>query len=367
MSFPFALQQAQEAPPDSIAVPPDSVAASPDSAAAAATPPQVADSLDTFTQLNRDLSEAGDLLLAGKVNLFLTRLYEGLAGLVVETIPRLFGALFVFLLFYLFYRALRTVLRRLLRKSKYIDIGLENLLLQSFRVAALGFIWVMVLGQLGVNITALVAGLGIAGIAVGFAARDTLENFISGVTILIDRPFRIGDNIIIQGTFGTVKEITLRSTRIRTLNNEVMVMPNTQMINQQLLNHTMVSPLRVEVPFGIAYKEYPQQAREIVLQLAEGDKRLHPNHPPQVAVTALNESSVDMVLWVHLLDPKLEVPVRLEYTEKIREALRRADIEIPFPHLQLFVDEAKAFDDTALMQTLLPPANPGSESSLPSA
>ena len=187
------------------------------------------------------------------------------------------------------------------------------------------------------------------------------------MTILIDRPFRIGDNIIVEGTFGTVKTITLRSTRLRTLNNEIMVMPNTHMINQKLLNHTMISPLRVEIPFGIAYKEYPQQAREIILTLAEGDERFHPNHPPQVAVTALNDSSVDMVLWVFVKNPKLEVPIRLEYIEKIREALRRADIEIPFPHLQLYVDEAKAFDNTMLMQPLLPPSPPGSEPPLPSA
>lgn len=359
MSFLFALQQAQEVPPDSIAAPPDS-------AAAAATPPQVADTLDTFTELNRNLTEAGDLLFSGEVNLFISTLYQGLASLVVAMIPRLFGALFVFLFFYVIYRVVRTLLRRGLRRSKYVDAGLENLMLQAFRLVALGFIGIMVLGQLGLNIAALVAGLGIAGIAVGFAARDTLENFISGVTILIDRPFRIGDNIIIQGTFGTVKEITLRSTRLRTLNNEIMVMPNTQMINQQLLNHTMISPLRVEVPFGIAYKEYPQQAREIVIALAESDPRLHPDHAPQVAVTALNESSVDMALWLYLINPKLEVSIRLEYTEKIREALRQADIEIPFPHLQLFVDEAKAFDDTALIQPLLPPSNPGSEPSLPS-
>ncbi len=360
MPFPLALQQAQQAPPDSVAA--DTTAADTTAAQTAA-----ADTLDTFSQLNRNLTEAGDLLLSGEVNLFLARLYEGLAGLVVALIPRLFGALFVFLLFYVIYRAMRTLLRRGLKRSKYIDAGLESLLLQTFRLVALLFIGIMVLGQLGVNITALVAGLGIAGIAVGFAARDTLENFISGVTILIDRPFRIGDNIVIEGTFGTVKTITLRSTRLRTLNNEIMVMPNTQMINQKLLNHTMITPLRVEVPFGIAYKEYPQQAREIVLALPEGDDRLDATHPPQVAVTALNDSSVDMVLWIYLKNPKLEVPIRLEYIEKIREALRQADIEIPFPHLQLFVDEAKAFDNTTLMQPMLPPSTPGSESSLPSA
>jgi len=201
-----------------------------------------------------------------------------------------------------------------------------------------------------VNVTALLAGLSIAGIAVGFAARDTLENFISGVTILLDRPFSIGDTIQIEGVYGTVEEITLRSTRLRTLNNEVMVMPNLHMINQKLINHAMLGVVRVEVPFGIAYKEYPQAARAVVLELTEGDDRLHPDLPPSVVVTGLNNSSVDMVLRVYVKNPRDEVSVRHGYIEKVREALREADIEIPFPHLQLFIDEAKAFEGTALLR-----------------
>ena len=353
MFLPLSPQQAQQVLPDSVAADTLAQPQAVDSVAA--------DTLGAFTQLNRDLGEAGDLLLMGEWELFLTRLYDGLAGLVVGLVPRLFGALLVFVLFYLGYRVLRTLLQRLLKRSKHVDAGLEGLLLQTFRLVGLSFIAIMVLAQLGFNITALVAGLGVAGIAVGFAARDTLENFISGVMILLDRPFNIGDNIVIAGIFGTVEEITLRSTRVRTLNNKMMVMPNTQMMNQPLLNHTMVGPLRIEVPFSIAYKEYPQQARQIVLELAESDERLHPGYPPNVAVTALNDSSVDMVLRLFLKDPRLEVPLRFEYIEKVREALRQADIEIPFPHMQLFVDEVKAFDNTFLKQPLLPPPNQESE------
>ena len=360
MPLPTALQQIQEAPPDTAAASPADTLASAQAVDSAAV-----DVPNTFTQLNRNIGEAGDLLLMGEWELFLTRLYEGLAGLVVGLVPRLFGALLVFLLFYLGYRLLRSVLRRLLKRSKYVDAGLEGLMLQSFRLVALSFIGIMVLAQLGFNVTALIAGLGVAGIAVGFAARDTLENFISGITILLDRPFRIGDNIVIGGIFGTVEEITLRSTRVRTLNNEILVMPNTQMINQQLLNHTMTGPLRVEIPFGIAYKEYPQKARAIVLDLTKDDNRLHPGYPPEVVVEALNESSVDMMLRLHLKDAKLEVPIRYEYIEKVREALREADIEIPFPHLQLFVDEAKGLDPLLLNPPLLPPPNQGSEAPQP--
>jgi small conductance mechanosensitive channel len=243
------------------------------------------------------------------------------------------------------YRLIRKVLARLLDRSRFVDKGLESLLMKTFSMVGWVFIGIMVLAQFGINVTALLAGLSVIGIAVGFAAQDTLQNFISGITVMMDRPFRVGDYIEIEETYGRVEEITLRSTRMRTLNNEIMVMPNNQMINQKLINHAKLGLLRVVVPFGIAYKEYPQEARKIVLGLTEGDDRLHPDRTPDVVVTELNNSSVDMQLRVFVRDASLAVPIRCEYTEKIREALREADIEIPFPHLQLFVDEAKGLQD----------------------
>lgn len=325
-----------------------------DTLASGAAQDTVADTTGTISTLGREVGEAGRLLISGEWELFWTRLYGGLADLIVSFVPKLLVSLFVFVLFYALYRISFSLLQGFLRQSKRIDLGLENLLLKTFRVIGTLFIALMVLDQLNVNIATLLTAFGIAGIAVGFAARDTLENYIAGITILLDKPFRIGDNIEIEDVYGTVEEITLRSTRLRTLNHEYMVMPNTHMINQKLINHTILGLIRVDVPFGIAYKEYPQKAREIVLKLAEGDNRLHPDHKPDVVVTKLNDSSVDMLLRLFLINPKLEVPVRFEYVEKIREALREADIEIPFPHLQLFVDEAKAFEGSFLMNENLP-------------
>ncbi len=313
-----------------------------------------ADTADALTQLGRDVGEAGRLLISGEWDLFSRQLYTGLADLVVDFVPKLLVALLVFILFFGIYRALLSVLRRFFRGSKKVDTGLQNLLVKTFRVVGFVFITMMVLAQLNVDIAALLAAISIAGIAVGFAARDSLENFISGITILMDKPFRIGDNIEVEDVYGTVEEITLRSTRIRTLNHEYMVMPNSMMINQKLMNHTILGMVRVEVPFGIAYKEFPQQARDVVIKLPEGDARIHPDYKPEVVVTELANSSVNMALRLYLINPKLAVPVKLEYVEKIREALREADIEIPFPHLQLFVDEAKAFQESFLLKERWP-------------
>ncbi len=329
----------------------DSLAAAADSLLADST---ARDTTDAISKITQNIEETGRALREGRFDDVYEQLSTALISFVVDG---LIPALLTLLVFYAVYLVVNRVLTGVLNRSHKIDIGIRQLLMKAFRLVMFSFAAIIVLDQLGMNVGALIAGLGIAGIALGFAARDTLENFISGITILLDQPFRIGDNVEVEETFGTVQEITLRSTRIRTLNNEVAVLPNAHMIQQKLVNHTLLNVLRIVIPFGIAYKEYPQQAREVVLKTTEGDDRLHPDYPSQVVVTAMNNSSVDMELRVFLKDPKIEIPVRWEYLEKVREALRAADIEIPFPHLQLFIDEAQAFQDAPFMQ---PGTSPGS-------
>ena len=297
------------------------------------------DSTGVFAQLEDDITEASDLLLSGALGESTSVLLDGLTGFVITQGPRILGGVLIFILLYGLYRVVFWLLRRGLRRSSVVRPGLETLAMQGFRLVSLPLIGITILGHLNVNLAGLGLGLGLAGVAVGFAARDTLENIISGVTILLDQPFKIGDKIITQGVYGTVTEITLRSTRIRTPNNEVLVMPNIQMVNSQLINHTMVSPLRVDIPFSIAYKERSQDARKVVLKLTQDDKRLHPDHPPAVKVLTLNESSIDMRLWLFIISSDYEQAVQYDYAEWIREALREAGIEIPFPHVQLKLDE----------------------------
>lgn len=321
--------------------------------------PAIGDTADSpIEYFERSIEEAGSQLMAGEWELFWTTFYERGANLLIEFIPNLIGAILVFIILYTSYRLLDRVLLQLLRRSPRVNKGLQNLLLKTFRSAALIFIGVMVLDQFGLNVTALLAGLSIAGLAIGFAARDTLENFIAGITILLDRPFQVGHRIEISDTYGKVEEITLRSTRLRTPQDEIMVLPNSIMINEKLVNHSFLGSVRVDVPFGIAYKESPSRAREIALGLLEGDDRIDVSREPSVIVTELGDSSVDMALLFYIKQPDQELRLRFEYTERVFTALREAGIEIPFPHLQLTIDEAKAFENSFLMQPELPRTTP---------
>ncbi|WP_412067305.1 mechanosensitive ion channel family protein [Rubrivirga sp. IMCC43871] len=345
----------QPAAPDSAALDSTALADSlaQDSLAQAAADSSVVDTTQGLGRLGRDLEVATDALAEGRWEAAVEGLLDAVGAFVWDG---LLPAVVVGLFFYVAFRVANSVLRRAMGRSRRVDAGIEQLVLRALRGTFAVLAAVAVLDKLGIAVAPLIAGLGIAGVALGFAAQDTVQNLIAGVTILLDRPFAVGDNIELDDTFGTVEEITLRTTRLRTLNNEMAILPNANVISNKVINHSMLRALRVIVPFGIAYKESPEAARRTVMALLDEDKRLHPDYAPSVVVTELGDSSVNMELRLHLRDPKLEVPIRFEYQEKVFDALRAAGIEIPFPHLQLFIDEAKAFEGTRLLGPGEPPA-----------
>ncbi|NQV73052.1 mechanosensitive ion channel family protein [bacterium] len=317
----------------------------------------VADSTNAFQDIGNEMSSAVDLITSGEISTLGVQMVEHWNDFLLNVLPSMVKALLLFVVMYFVYRFLKSLVTRILQGSKKVDAGLESLFLKTFAIVAWVFIFVMVLAQFGIDVTAFLAGLSIVGLAVGFAAKDSLENFISGITILIDSPFRVGDQIEVDGTYGTIDEITLRSTRLRTQNNQVMVMPNMLMINQKLINHSLTGILRVEVPFGIAYKESTSATRSVVMALTQGDPRISTEYPAKVVVVNLGDSSVDMVLRFYITESVLEIPMKAEYTEKVFVSLKAAGIEIPFPHLQLFIDEAKG------LYPQLPPASSGPSNS----
>jgi len=191
----------------------------------------------------------------------------------------------------------------------------------------------------------VIAGLGIVGLAVGFAAQSTLANFIAGVTLLLERPFQIGDWVEINGQTGKVMEIALRTTRLRTRDNIYTVIPNSSVAEADIVNLSAGGPLRVRIPVGIAYKESVSAAREVILPLLVAKEHVlqDPDMTPAVTMSALGDSSVDLTVLYWLSPENIDIQPRIsaQLLESIKEALDAAGIQIPFPHLQLFIDEAR--------------------------
>ncbi len=260
---------------------------------------------------------------------------------IISLVPRLFAAVFLFAIFWVIYRFVRRVVVGGMAKAG-VDPSIRDMLSSLLKWSILGFGLVIAGNQIGIQIAALLTGVSIIGLAVGFAAQETLSNFIAGVVIFWDKPFKVGDWIEIDSTFAQVQRVTFRSTRLLNGDGEVVVYPNTTMLSSKLSNHTTNPKNRVTVEIGIAYKESISHAREVLLGLVRGDTRLCSEPAPVVVVKACADSSVNLMLRFWIEDESIEFLIRYEYLEKAKNAFDAAGIQIPFPHMQLFVESTPA-------------------------
>ncbi len=206
---------------------------------------------------------------------------------------------------------------------------------------------IVALDQLGIEVVPLVAGMGIAGIAIGLAAKDTLSNMISGIFIIIDKPFIIGDRIEVwnapkqSATWGDVVKIGLRSTKIKTTDNIIVVIPNLEIAKRDIINYTGVSPeIRVRIPIGISYESDIKKAREIMERVAKETEGVLSDPAPMSYFIGYGESSQDLSLRVWIDDARKRGWLKSDITTAIKEEFDREGIEIPYPRRHIIIDKA---------------------------
>jgi len=266
---------------------------------------------------------------------------ESVTERAMTLLPNVISAIFVLIAFAILFRVTRGTIRSALVRAGLHSALVRLLVDNIFRMVMIVFSIVMALDQLGVDVAAALAGLGIAGIAIGFAAQDTLSNILAGLMIFWDKPFEQDDWVTVAGQYGQVQEITMRSTRIRTRDNTYVVIPNRTIIDEVLVNHSKHGATRVAVPIGIAYKENVPQARTVLLESVRDLPGVADEPAPDVVVQELGDSSVNLQLRVWILSAETEQPVFNAVLEAGKLALDGAGIEIPFPHMQLFVENVE--------------------------
>ena len=194
----------------------------------------------------------------------------------------------------------------------------------------------------GINITALVASAGIVGLALSFAAQDTLSNLFAGVAILADQPYRIGDVIIIDsGERGEVTHIGLRSTRLLTRDDVEISIPNSVMGNAKIINEAGGPPkrYRVRASVGVAYGSDIDKVMEILEGIGTANSRVISNPPPRVRFRLFGESSLDFDLLCWIDQPVLRGLIVHELNCEIYRQFANNGIQIPFPQRDLYVKE----------------------------
>ncbi len=197
---------------------------------------------------------------------------------------------------------------------------------------------VAAVSQIGVNIASFLAVLGAAGLAIGLALKDSLSNFASGVMIIMLRLFKVGDWVTAGGVSGSVRQVSIFYTRMDTADNQTVIVPNSKIMGGVIVNATANATRRVDLVIGIGYEADIDKARNVINKVLE-DPRVLKDPAPLVAVDELADSSVNFVVrpWVNTGD---YWAVRRDLIERIKLALDKEGINIPYPQTDVHLHQA---------------------------
>lgn len=257
--------------------------------------------------------------------------------------PRIVGALLTLFVGLWIVAAVAGLAKRLLVRAK-VDPSLCSFLSSLLSILLKVLIYITALGVLGVEMTSFIAILGAAGLAIGLALSGTLQNFAGGVMILFFKYFKVGDFIEAQGHMGTVREIQIFVTMLTTPDNKTIILPNGPLATGSLTNFSAQATRRVDWTFGIAYGDDVDQAFAVLRRLISEDERILADPEPFMAVSALADSSVNIVVraWVNAAD---FWPVHFKMNEMVYKTFAKEGLTIPFPQRDVHVYQAETPED----------------------
>jgi small conductance mechanosensitive channel len=248
-------------------------------------------------------------------------------------------AIAIFIVGRIIAKSIVKLVRRILNKSEMDEI-LINFISSIVNIALLLAIVIAALDQLGVDTTSLIALLGAAGLAIGLALKDSLQNFASGVMLIIFRPFKTGDLVETNGTTGVIEKITIFNTVLRTPDNCEIIVPNGSVYSGNITNFSSKGTRRIDMIFGIGYEDDIKKAKEIMQNILNQHEDILDDPKPVVAVAELADSSVNFHVrpWVKSGD---YWAVHFDVTEQIKLAFDDNGISIPYPQMDLHIDKTE--------------------------
>ena len=257
-----------------------------------------------------------------------------LVNLGVEYGLSLISAIIILIAGYVLAGWVSRAIRNRLQHIKQFDKTLIPVLSQIARYAILVFTFVLVLAEFGVQTASMIAVLGAAGLAIGLALQGTLQNVAAGLMLLFLRPFKIGDFIETGAGSGTVEEIGIFVTQMRTGQGLFLSVPNSKIWSDSITNSSRLPTRRIEMVVGISYDDDIDKACALILKLAKGKEGVLQEPAPEVKVVNLGDSSVDLRLraWAKRED---YWEARWGLIRDAKYALDKAGISIPYPHMQV--------------------------------
>lgn len=270
-----------------------------------------------------------------------TRTLKNITGWLAENGPKyLLKVLLVVAIIFIFRYATRFVRKALDKaiESSKLDISqlAKRMIVNTSANLVMLFGLMLALSQLGISLGPLLAGLGVAGFIVGFALQDTLGNFASGMMILLYRPFDVGDLVEVSGMLGKVDKMSLVSTILLTVDNQLIVIPNNKIWGDVIKNVTAQTVRRVDMVFGISYSDDIPKAERIFEDILKSHEKVLDDPAPMVRLHALGASSVDFIVrpWVNVDD---YWDVYWDVTRTVKLRFDEEGVSIPFPQRDVHV------------------------------
>lgn len=243
------------------------------------------------------------------------------------------GALLIFFIGRKIAKILVNVCDKIMQKSK-VDETLKKFLLDAIYILLTIFILLAALSKLGVETTSFIAILGAASLAVGLAFKDTFSNVGAGVMLILFRPFKAGDFVEVGGTSGNVESINMFSVRLNSVDNKLIIVPNSQVLGKNIINYSAKDTRRVDFVFGIGYEDDLRLAKQVLKDIVAQEQRALKSPESLVAVSELADSSVNFVvrIWVKSAD---YWGVYFDTIEKVKLTFDEKGISIPYPQMDV--------------------------------
>jgi small conductance mechanosensitive channel len=268
---------------------------------------------------------------------------EGLIGKVQELATlygfRVIAAIVIFVVGRWIATLLEKLIVRMMNKRK-IDPAIVSFTESLTYIALMAFIVIAALAQLGIQTTSFIAIIGAAGLAIGLALQGSLANFAAGFLMLIFKPFKIGDYVDGGGASGTVEKIQIFTTQLKSVDNKVIIIPNSRIMGDNIVNYSAKDTRRVDMLFGVSYGDDLDRVRTILKDVVDGDERILKEPEVMIVLKALADSSVNFEVraWVKTAD---FWGVYFDCMVAVKKRFDSKGISIPFPQRDVHVYEHK--------------------------
>jgi small conductance mechanosensitive channel len=271
----------------------------------------------------------------------------GMIKAMIELLPSMLVAIVVFMIFWFIAKLSRRSIKNLTKRQQSRNLGLVLARISQGFIILIGTFIALAIVIPSFKAGNLIELLGVSGVAVGFAFRDILQNFLAGILILITEPFTINDQIVFKEFEGTVEDIQIRATKIRTYDGRRIVIPNAELFTNSVTVNTAFEKRRLEYDIGIGYGDDIAQAKQIILEVLANNQNALQDPPPEALVVDLAGSTINIRArwWINSPRRTDVLDAQDKVLTELNNKLVAAGIDLPFPTQQiLFHDQTEETD-----------------------